>query len=640
MALIKKVDRDYLELLAKDYPNRHAVYTEIINLQAILNLPKGTEHFISDVHGEHEAFYHILNNCSGVIREKLDLLFPLMTEKEKDDLSTLIYYPKELLWRIKEARKDTSEFYNTLLHRLIIIAQFLSSKYTRSKVRKAIDTEFSYIVDELLHSQEDEDDNRLIYHEHIIDTILETGAGHHFAKALCALIKRLAVDHLHLVGDIFDRGPHPDKIMDLLMEYHSIDVQWGNHDILWMGAAAGSTLCMATVVRNNVNYDNFQLLENSYGISLRKLAVFARERYKDETKSVKLNPIKKAISVIMFKLEAQALKRNPEFNMDDRLFLDKIDLKKKVCTIDGVDYELKTNDFPTLDPADPYALSPEEQEIVDGFANDFLSSQKLHSHVRFLYANGSMYKCYNGNLLYHGCVPMTIKGDFESIIRDGVILRGREYFDWADLLARNAYWKKDQKSLDHMWYLWCGHKSPLSGRLMKTFERTFLVDKKTYFEPRDPYYNLYHEENVCRQILEEFGLDADIGHIINGHTPVKVKDGESPVSGNGHLIVIDGGFCTAYHKTTGIAGYTLIFNSHGMRLKAHRPFTSLEDALANSSDIHSDSSLIDEAKKRMMVGDTDKGHEIRQQIENLKRLLSAYRTSSIKENIPQYTNKI
>lgn len=639
MSSSKHASRQYLELLAKDYPNRHSVYTEIINLQAILNLPKGTEHFISDVHGEHEAFYHILNNCSGVIREKLDLLFPLMTDKEKDDLCTLVYYPKEVLWRIKEAGKDTREFYYDLLHRLIIIAKFLSSKYTRSKVRKAISEEYNYIIDELLHAQEDEDDNRHVYHEHIIDAILETGAGHHFAKALCALIKRLAVDHLHIVGDIFDRGPHPDKIMDVLMDYHSLDVQWGNHDILWMGAAAGSHLCMVTVVRNNVNYDNYELLENSYGISLRKLAVFARENYKDEPE-VKLNPVKKAISVIMFKLEGQLLMRNPEFEMNERLFLDKLNLDKKVCVVDGVEYELKTKDFPTLDPNNPYELNKEEQEILDGFENDFLSSQKLHSHIRFLYANGAMYSCYNGNLLYHGCVPMNIRGDFETIIRDGVILKGKDYFDWADLLARNAYWKRDLKSLDHMWYLWCGHKSPLSGRLMKTFERTFFVDKKTYFEPRDPYYNLYHEENTCRQILEEFGLDGDTGHIINGHTPVKVKDGESPVSGNGRLIVIDGGFCSAYHKTTGIAGYTLIYNSHGMRLKSHKPFTSLEDALANSSDIHSDSVLIDEAKKRMMVGDTDNGQEIRQNIENLKRLLSAYRTSAIKENIPQFINRI
>lgn len=639
MADSRTLEHRYLEQLAKDYPNRHSVYTEIINLQAILNLPKGTEHFLSDVHGEYEAFYHILNNCSGVIREKLDLLFPEMHEDEKNALCTLIYYPKEILWRIKEEGKDSIEFYNKLLKQLIAIARFLSSKYTRSKVRKSISLEFNYIIDELLHAQRDEENNRHIYHEQIIKSIMETGAGHHFAKALCALIKRLAVDHLHIVGDIFDRGPHPDKIMDMLMTHHSIDLQWGNHDILWMGAAAGSTVCMATVVRNNVTYDNFEMLENGYGISMRKLAIFAQKTYKDESDKG-LSALKKAISVIMFKLQGQVIKRRPEFEMNSSLYLDKLDLANKCAVVDGVKYELKSVDFPTLDSNDPYKLNDEEQEIVDGFENDFLASTKLHTHIRFLYANGSMYKCYNGNLLYHGCMPLTINGRFYELIRDGMALKGKDFFDYVDMLARRAYDKRDQYSLDHMWYFWCGYKSPLSGRIMKPFERTYFIDKATHFEPRDPYYSLIHDESVCRQILEEFQLDPDTGHIINGHTPIKVKNGESPVSANGKLLVIDGGFCSAYHKTTGIAGYTLIYNSHGMRLKSHRPFTSIEDAIENKNDIISDSFVIDVAKHRMMVSDTDIGKEIKRQIFDLKKLLSAYRSSSIKENIPRFVNRI
>lgn len=632
MESYRSLERRYLELLAKNYPNRHAVYTEIINLQAILNLPKGTEHFISDVHGEYEAFYHILNNCSGVIREKLDILFPNMEVNEKNELCTLIYYPTEILKKYQESGIAGHDFYIKLLKQLITIAKFLSSKYTRSKVRKAVAQDYSYIIDELLHAQPDEEDHRLEYHKQILESIIETGAGHHFAKSLCSLIKRLAVDHLHIVGDIFDRGAHPDKIMDLLLNYHSIDIQWGNHDILWMGAASGSTLCMATVVRNNVVYDNYELLENGYGISMRKLAIFAQKTYTDESE-INLSPIKKAISVIMFKLQGQAILRHPEFDMENSLFLDKLNLQKKVVEVNGYSYQLKTIDFPTVDVNDPYALNQAEQEIVDGFCSDFLGSQRLQQHIRFLYANGSMYKCYNGNLLFHGCIPLNIKGEFFEIIRNGMALKGKEYLDFADLQVRRAYDNRDQDSLDHMWYFWCGNKSPLSGREMKPFERTYFLDPKSYFEPRDPYYSYYHDEQVCKMILEEFGLNSETGHIINGHTPIKVKVGEKPVSANGKLIVIDGGFCTAYHHTTGIAGYTLIYNSHGMRLKAHNPFTTIEDAINNKNDIVSDSHVIEVARKRVMVSDTDAGFEIKQLIVQLKKLLDAYRSGAIKENI-------
>lgn len=619
----------YLELLAQQYPSRYAAFTEIINLQAILNLPKGTEHFVSDLHGEYDAFCHIINNCSGVIREKVDIVFQNLYESEKADLCTLVYYPHEKLELLKKQGVVDANWYKTAIKRLIVLAKFISSKYTRSKVRKAIPREFNYIIDELMHAMADEDNNRLSYHEKIFDSIIETGSAHHFINSLASLIKRLAVDHLHLVGDIFDRGSHPDKIIDLLMQHHSLDIEWGNHDILWMGAACGSLVSIMTVVRNNVLYDNYELLENGYGISMRSLVMFAEHTYKEEEK---MSALKKALAVLVFKLQGHVIKRHKEFNMEKRLLLDKIDFDKGTVVLEGKEYAIRTKDFPTVDRNDPYQLTPEEESVCLELKQAFLGSKRLQQHVAFLYKNGSMYRCYNGNLLYHGCIPLNEDGTFAPINCKGRYLTGKAYMDYADSLARKAWIEKDQDSLDNMWYLWCGIRSPLSGRIVKTFERALCEDKSTWEEPRDPYYSLYYREDICKMILKEFGLDPEKGHIINGHTPIKVREGEDPIRGNGRLIVIDGGFCHAYHKTTGIAGYTLIFNSHGLRLKAHRPFTTIEDALLSNTDIHSDSYMVETFRKRMMVGDSDAGQQIRYNIKALTDLLHAYRSGAIAEN--------
>ncbi len=632
--LSKNIEQRYLELLAKEYPNRYAAFTEIINLQAILNLPKGTEHFISDLHGEYEAFAHILNNCSGVIREKVDaILSEALNEEQRADLCTLIYYPHQKQAMLKKEGKLTETWYKDTLGYLLTLTKFLSSRYTRSKVRKAIPREFNFIIDELLHAQADEDNNRLIYHRKILDSIIETGSAHHFVNSLAALIKRLAVDHLHIVGDIFDRGAHPDAIMDMLMEYHSLDIEWGNHDMLWMGAAAGSKLCIATLIRNNIAYGNYELLENGYGISMRSLAMFAENTYKKEEQ---MTQFAKAISVIVFKLQGEVIRRHEEFDMKERLFLDKIDYEKGTVLIDGQEYELKTKDFPTIDRLDPYKLSDEEDRICNELKQAFLGSKRLQEHIGFLFSHGSMYKIYNGNLLYHGCIPLNADGTFARIYCDGKFVQGKDYLDRADAIARRGFAERDEAALDYMWYFWCGKRSPLSGRVIKTFERALCKDKSTYDEPRDDYYTYYHQEAVCRMILKEFGLDPCRGHIVNGHTPIKVKEGESPIRGNGRLLVIDGGFCHAYHKTTGIAGYTLIFNSHELRLKAHRPFVGVEDALSSNRDILSDSFQVESFDKRQMVADCDVGKEIAENIESLRRLLRSYREGTVAEH---YQNK-
>ncbi len=619
----------YLKQLSKEYPNRYAAFTEIINLQAILNLPKGTEHFISDVHGEFEAFQHIVNNCSGVIREKVDQTFPELSSDCRGELCTLIYYPHEKQDLLRKQGLDTDAWYRRTLYQLILLTKFLSSRYTRSKVRKAIPRDFNYIIDELLHAKTDEDNNRQRYHERIISSIIETGAAHHFVTSLASLIKRLAVDHLHLVGDVFDRGAHPDDIMDILMQLPSLDIEWGNHDMLWMGAACGSEVCIATVIRNNINYGNFELLENGYGISMRSVVQYASQYYCDEEG---ISALYKALSVLVFKLQGAVIARNPDFDMQDRLFLDKIDYKKGTVGIGGVDYALRTKDFPTIDPSDPYRLNADEEALIASLKQAFLHSKRLQSHAAFLFSHGSMYKIYNGNLLYHGCIPLTADGSFAKVYCDGEFVQGRDYLDAAERVARRGFDKRDQRSLDHMWYLWCGKKSPLSGRVIKTFERALVEDKSMHQEPRDPYYTFYHQEDICRMILREFGLDEDRGHIINGHTPIKASAGESPVRAGGKLLVIDGGFCAAYHQTTGIAGYTLIFNSHGLRLKAHRPFLGIAEALSDNQDITSESIEVEKFPRRWMVADCDNGREIKMQIESLKDLLAQYRQGKLPES--------
>lgn len=622
-------ERKYLELLAEKFPTTQSVFTEVINLEAILNLPKGTEHFVSDVHGEYEAFEHILNNCSGVIRERVGQAFAMeLTRDEQADLCTLIYYPELKLRRLREQDRLTSEWYAITLTRLVRLARRLSGSYTRSKVRKAMPVAYAYIIDELLHISPDERETRLAYHQRIIDTIVDTGSADDFVCSLAALIKRLAVDHLHVVGDVFDRGPHADKIMERLMAYHSIDVQWGNHDIVWMGAAAGSYACLAAVIRNNIHYDSLKILESAYGVSLRELALFAEATYRADDG---MSPVEKAISVILFKLEGQTIRRHPNWHMDDRLLLGHVDAERGVAVVDGREYELRTRDFPTLEADDPYALTPEEQRVMDNLMNAVRSSDKLRRHVGFLFEHGSTYLVHNGNVLFHACVPMNEDGSFCAVNHQGQMLSGRAYYDYADRLARRAWHEHDQVSLDWMWYLWCGRFSPLSGRVVKTFERTYFADRSTWEEPRDPYFSHTEDPAMCARVLEEFGADVEHGVIINGHTPVHAAAGESPVKAGGRLVVIDGGFCQAYHSTTGIAGYTLIADPEGMRIKAHRPFGSIADVLDLNADIVSDDDRFQRNPRPLFIGDTDTGADIRGQIADLRALLDAYRTGEILE---------
>ena len=619
----------YLELLSEKFPTTQAAFTEIINLEAILNLPKGTEHFVSDVHGEYEAFEHILNNCSGVIRERVEEIFNLeLTASEQADLCTLVYYPAEKLRRLREEGTATSEWYAITLMRLVRLARRLSGSYTRSKVRKAMPVAYAYIIDELLHISPDERETRLAYHQRIIDTIIDTGSADDFICSLAALIKRLAVDHMHLVGDIFDRGPHADKICDRLMGYHSIDVEWGNHDIVWMGAASGSAACLAAVIRNNIHYESLSILESAYGVSLRELALFSEATY---TQDDGMTPMEKAISVILFKLEGQVIMRHPNWHMEDRLLLEHVDPARGVLDLNGTAYEMRTRDFPTLDPAHPYELSVDERRVMDGLMDAVRSSDKLRAHIGFLYDHGSAYLVRNGNAIFHACVPMNEDGTFCAVRHQDRLLAGREYYDYADRLARQAWHEHDQVSLDWMWYLWCGRYSPLSGRVVKTFERTYLTDRSTWQEPRDPYFRLTEKPEVARRILAEFGGDPVHGHIINGHTPVHAADGESPVKAGGLLVVIDGGFCQAYHRTTGIAGYTLISDPRGMRIKAHRPFGTIADVLDLNADIMSDDDRFEIYPSPKTIGDTDTGTQIRGQVADLRALLDAYRTGLLPE---------
>ena len=655
-------NKKYLKLLAQKYPTKQAVSSEIINLSAICNLPKGTEHFMSDIHGEYEAFCHILNNCSGVIHEKVDLLFrDTLSNVERQEICTLIYYPKEKLEMLHKECELPEEWYRMMLGNLIEVAKLLSSKYTRSKVRKAMPKEFAYIIDELLHVQKDEDDNQVRYHKVILDTILNIHNGDEFIIALANLIKRLAVDHLHIVGDIFDRGPCADMILDLLMEHHSLDIEWGNHDILWMGAACGNKASIANVIRNNLKYNNTRILENGYGISLRNLALFGEKTYKDKEP---MDAALKAISVILFKLEEQIICRHPEYEMNERLLLSKINLNdftiktadsdlnnkntitantyiknnynkndtdtvsdsngNSDCNPTELLYKLSDTDLPTINPDNPLALTEQENAIMDELQAAFIGSNRLQKHIKFLYEKGSMYKIFNNNLLYHGCVPLDEYGNFDGITLDGVVYQGKKYLDYADKMARLAYLDNDnENALVFMWFLWAGHKSPLCGRVIKTFERSMINDENTWHEPTNPYYRFYHTEKTCNMILHEFGLFSPESHIINGHTPVKTIEGESPIRANGKLLVIDGGFSKAYHETTGIAGYTLIFNSHGMRIKAHHPFESVYKALRDNKDIDSESEIVYTASPRILVKDTENGKQIRDEISDLKMLLNS-----------------
>ena len=642
----------YLKSLARQYPNIAAASTEIINLQAILNLPKGTEHFLTDIHGEYEQFAHVLKNGSGAVRRTIDEVFEnTLSNKDKKSLATLIYYPVEKLDIVISEEDNIEDWYKITLHRLVQITKKVASKYTRSKVRKALPKDFAYIIEELITEKADISDKEGYYNE-IIHTIIRIGRAQDFIIALSNLIQRLVIDHLHIVGDIFDRGPGPHIILDTLINYHSVDIQWGNHDILWMGAACGQLACIATVIRIAARYGSLDTLEDGYGINLIPLATFALDTYSNtncDTFSIKYNTdyntkdlsldmkIHKAIAIMQFKLEGQVIMKHPEFVMDDRLLLDKIDYEKKTVMAYGKEYPMNDTDFPTIDPKNPYALTPDEEQVMERIRQAFLKCEKLQKHVRFLYSNGGLYKVYNSNLLYHGCMPMDGEGNFLSVDVDGKDYQGKQLYDILDNYARKGYYAKNdpaemRKAQDYIWYIWAGPNSPVFGKdKMTTFERYFIEDKETHKETKNAYYSLLDHEDILNKILDEFELDTRKSHIVNGHVPVELKKGESPIKCDGKLLIIDGGFSKAYQSKTGIAGYTLVANSHGMRLVAHEPFESMEAAVLHESDIFSDSTVIEVAPVRIRVSDTDIGRELKDQIKQLELLLQAYRDGIIVE---------
>lgn len=653
--MVNTLDMKYLHLLAKEYPTIAKTATEIINLEAIMNLPKGTEHFLSDVHGEYSAFEQVLRNGSGVVKRKIrDIFGAELDDAEINSLSTLIYYPEEKMDLIASETEDLHAWYRTTLFRLIELCQYVASKYTRSKVRKAMPEDFAYILEELLHENYNEDDKKL-YYEEILQHIISLGRAEEFISALSRLIQQLVVDHLHIVGDVYDRGPYPDKIMDTLMNYHSLDFQWGNHDILWMGAASGSRVCAANVIRISARYLNLDILEDSYGISLRPLALFADEVYKDDpckyfqpknedntdysnAEITQIARMHKAISIIQFKLEGEIINRRKEFNMEHRLLLQFIDYKKGTIQLKGKTYQLLDTHFPTIDPENPYTLTDGEKDLIEKITASFKNCRRLQKHVQFLYSKGSMFLTYNGNLLYHGCIPLHEDGTFMEMKLRGEKYAGCALLEQFEILTREAYvrppgTKEKKYACDIVWYLWTGAISSLFGKSeMTTFERYFVAEKETHKEEKNPYYKLRNDEFICKQILEEFGLDGECGHIINGHTPVKEGKGESPIKASGKMLVIDGGFAKAYHKETSLAGYTLLFNSYGLQLVSHQPFTTKEDAIKNETDILSTRQVIEMEINRKRVRDTDIGAKLSEQAEDLKVLLDAYRNGLLHEN--------
>ncbi len=653
----KNIER-HLKTLSKQYGNIEQVTEEIINLQAILNLPKGTELFLSDIHGEYGSFSHILNNGSGIIRSKIEELFNhQITERERRALATLIYYPEEKLALVKKDVEDLNEWYRITLYRLIEVAREVSSKYTRSKVRKAMPKGFSYIIGELINLQGCGTDKET-YYKQIINSIIELERADAFVVAISNLIKRMAIDHLHVIGDIFDRGPNAKLVMNTLMNFHSLDIQLGNHDILWMGAACGNKVCIADVIRICSRYDNINTLEEGYGINIRPLATFALKTYeKDECEKfmpkiydynkyirsdeISIAKIHKAISIIQFKLEGQLIKKHPEYKMDGRLLLDKIDYKSGTIKIGNNKYHLNDKNFPTIDPKDPYRLTHEENEIINRLQESFINSETLNKHISFLYSKASIYKCFNSNLLFHGCIPMEEDGTFSRVEVFGRELSGKQYLDFLDEIARKAYFEreqanKDKEAIDFMWYLWCGPKSPLFGKdKAATFERYFIVEPETHEEKKNPYFTLSENEEICDKILKEFGLGGKNSHIINGHIPVKEKDGESAIRANGKLLVIDGGFAKSYRDKTGRAGYTLTYNSYGLILSANEPFDSKAEAIREEKDIKYDIMVNATETERKRVADTDIGKELQGEIEDLKLLLAAYKEGRIKETYKQ-----
>lgn len=645
----------YLKLLAKQYPTIAKASTEIINLEAILNLPKGTEHFITDIHGEYEPFIHVLKNGSGVVRRKIDEIFGnTMLDSEKRKLATLVYYPEQKLELILKEESNINDWYKITLYRLIELCRYVSSKYTRSKVRKALPEDFRYVIEELLHEQ-GKDIDKQDYYEGIITTIIDIGRAKEFIIALSKLIQRFVIDRLHILGDIYDRGPRPDIILDTLMNYHSVDIQWGNHDMVWMGAAAGVKTCIANVLRISARYANLDIIEDIYGINLLPLATFAlryygndpctefipkvsRDTYNNHEVEL-IAKMHKAITILQFKLEYEIIKRRPEFNLEHRLLLHRIDYDNGTININNKIYKLKDTYFPTIDRNDPYKLTEEENTLIEKLKSSFINSEKLQRHVTFLFAKGSMYLKCNSNLLFHGCIPLNDDKTFKSMMINGKEYKGKALLDKFESLAREGYFNKSdvekkEYGMDIMWYLWTGECSSLFGKkAMATFERYFVEDEETHKEIKNAYYKYRDDEDMCNMIFKEFGLDPNDSIIINGHVPVKNIKGESPIKANGKLLVIDGGFAKAYRRETGIAGYTLIYNSYGLQLVSHKPFSSTEEAIEKETDILSTTMVVEKKVERKTVGDTDIGVKLKKQIRDLKLLLTAYRRGFINEII-------
>ena len=648
-------DMHYLELLSTSFPTIASAATEIINLEAIMNLPKGTEHFLADLHGESQAFQHVLKNASGNIRRKVSELFRGdIRESERRELCTLIYYPEEKLELIKASEEDMDDWYHITIHRLVSVCRDVSSKYTRSKVRKSLPEEFAYIIEELLHERTDDID-KAAYVNVIVDTIISTGRADDFIVAVCNVIQRLSIDQLHILGDIFDRGPGAHIILDTLRQYHSWDIQWGNHDMLWMGAAAGNNACICNVLRLSLRYANLTTIEEAYGINLVPLATFAMEIYGDdpceefmpnllrgdtmEEKYQRLTAqMHKAISVIQFKKEAQIFHRRPEWKMEDRCVLEHIDYKRGVYIVDGKEYEMRSCHFPTVDPEHPNELTPEEYQLMERLHHSFRVSEKLQKHIKMLLSHGCMYSICNQNLLYHASVPLNPDGTLKEVeLYKGEFYTGKELMHNIGMMVRSAYntdTEKEQRQYarDYFLYLWCGKDSPLFDKSkMATFERYFLSDKETFKEEKGAYFQLRDNEEVCDRILDAFGVTGNNRHIINGHVPVHASKGENPIKANGKLMVIDGGFSEAYHKETGIAGYTLVYHSRCFQLVQHEPFMSARDAIERWIDIKSTTQLVELSAHRMLVADTDKGVELRSQVEDLRELLYAYRHGILTE---------
>ncbi len=656
---LKNIDSElrYLKLLSKEFPNIATASTEIINLEAILNLPKGTEHFMTDIHGEYESFNHVLRNGSGNIKRKIiEVYGDVLSEKEIKSLATLIYYPEQKLEIIHKTETEIHEWYKITIYRLVEICRKAAFKYTRMKVRKALPKDFAYIIEELMHKSPYEFDKEE-YYTGIIETIIQIGRADEFIIEMSKLIQRLVIDRLHIIGDIFDRGPGPDIVMDTLMNYHTVDIQWGNHDVLWMAAAAGNEASIATVIRICSRYTNLDTIEDGYGINMLPLATFALAFYKDDPCTAfwpkakgtdiftendldLIAKMHKAISIIQFKLEGEIIQRRPEFNMADRLQLNQINYEDGTINLYGKTYPLIDSNFPTIDPANPYQLIPEERELMEKLKSSFFNSERLQKHIRFLYANGSLYLKYNSNLMYHGCIPMNEDGSFKDIdiFPNTKMKSGKAYLDKLEILVREGYFHKNDPEAkkygtDITWYLWTGAESPVFGKdRMTTFERYFVSDKATHVEKKNPYFKLENNEKMCEVIFKEFGMNPDISHIINGHVPVKLKTGESPIRANGKLLVIDGGFSKAYQGTTGIAGYTLIYNSYGLILVSHDPFESTQKAIEEEKDIHSTTIVLEKEIDRKRVRDTDEGVKIKTQITDLEMLLDAYRSGVIKEH--------